>query len=72
MMAEPPRLQKRNVEVFESGGAVVAGKYLRSDGFRPLVTVCRILAIWYPPVGRVLQIHDCIGCHYDSLDDFPI
>ena len=70
---EPPRLQKRNVEVFNSNGAVIAGTSLSSlHRFCFLETAFRVLAVWYFPVGRVLQTHDYICRYYDSLDNLPI
>ena len=52
---EPPRLQRRNVEVLDSDCAVIAGtSFISRHLFRLLETVRRVLAVWYSPVGRVL------------------
>jgi hypothetical protein len=60
------KLQKRNVEVFDHEGAVVAGTSLSLiSSFLPRLAemFCRVLAIWYSPVGRVLPILERI-CRY--------
>jgi len=70
----PPRLQRRNVEVFDSEGAVTAGTSF------PLITLfvaltrdaVRILAVRHCPVGRILQIHSHIHRDHDSLENFPV
>ena len=70
----PRRLQRRNVEVFDSNGAVIAGTF--TDGtlcFCSVDSAVRILAVRHSPVGRVLPIHNRIHRDYDdSLDDFPV
>jgi hypothetical protein len=73
MDPRPPRLQRRNVEVFDSNGAVIAGTFFPSINFVCRVDIAvRILAVRHSPVGRVLQIHNRIHRDYDSLDNFPI
>jgi hypothetical protein len=50
----PPRLQRRNVEVFDSDGAVIAGTSFPSDHIVCGVDIAvRILAVRHSPVGRV-------------------
>ena len=72
--AGPPRLQRRNVEVFNSDGAVIAGTSLSIHHFCPwrFDTRVRILAVRHSPVGRVLQTHNRIHRDYDSLDHFSV
>jgi hypothetical protein len=68
-----PRLPRRNVEVYNSEKAVIAGMTRQSP--RRLIFVdkaCRLLAVWYFPVGRVLQILDHIHRYPDRLGHFPI
>ena len=70
--------QRRNVNVFDSDGAIIAGNirdnldlpdYLLT---RSVDDLCRLLAIWHAPMGRVLQILDPIRCCVHRLVDFPI
>ena len=75
MDAGQPRLQSRNVEVFNSEGAVIAGTSLSLGYFTAsfvLTANFRVLAVWYSPVGRVLQILDHIRRYHDVLVNFPI
>ena len=72
--SESPELQIRNVEVFDSGGAVIAGTCLWCITLfiYGVDIVVRILAAWHSPVGRVLQIPYRIHRDYGSLGDFPV
>lgn len=58
MDAAPQLLQKRNVEVFDHEGGVIAGTTLSLITILSLMLTacCRVLAVWYSPVGRVLPI----------------
>ena len=69
----PPRLEKRNVQLFDSEGAVIAGTSISLIIYRFLLTASRILAIWHFAVGRVLQILDRIPCYFNNrLDNLQI
>ncbi len=49
---QPLRRPSRNVQVFDSGGAVIAGMFLSSITLLlGLRDVCRGLAIWHSPMG---------------------
>ena len=67
------RLPRRNVEVYDPDSVVIAG--MTRQSLRRLVFLdkaCRLLAVWYSPVGRVLQILDHIRCYQRRLGHFPI
>ena len=71
----PPRLQRRDAEVFDSDGAVkpvIASISFPSLCFAAVDIAIRILAVRHSVVGRVLQIHNRVHRDYDSLNKFPI
>jgi len=68
-----PRLPRRNVEVFDTdSGAVVAGTFF--NALRPArsESICRVLAVWYSPVGWTSQILDKIRRFCGTLENFSI
>ena len=70
----PPRLQRRDAEVFDSDGAVIASISFPSLCFAAVDIAIRILAVRHSVVGRVLQIHNRVHRDYDidRLDKFPL
>ena len=70
--APSPRLQRRNVEVFDSDGAVIAGKPFPWISLFAVLTLQSGFWQYGTQVRRVLQIHNRIHRDYDSLDNFPV